>query len=393
MTLSRYADTPVLVVDDAPNMRRTVKSMLRMLGIRKVLEADDGDTAWDVLNDASVKLVVCDWHMPRFSGLELLKKVKDSRALRDIPFLIVTAEVEETRIIQAAETEIDGYLLKPFTSKNLESKISQIFYRIENPTPFDLRMRAGDALAEDGRYKEAMDEFAKALDAKPDSARARSAIGEMYMRMGNEAEAEKWMNESVRVNPQYLRGYENLARFHESRGQSGRAIQFYEAASKISPHNTKRQITLGKLYLDKGELVKADEAFRKAVESSDGNADLHTEIGEIYLAAGDATKAASSFRNSLNISESVHVYNRLGIALRRKGLYKEAVVEYERALRVDPDDEAIHYNMGRAYMEMGDYDKALFSLNEALRLDPEFAECRKLIAQIKDNIRNGIRAK
>jgi len=49
--------------------------------------------------------------------------------------------------------------------------------------------------------------------------------------------------------------------------------------------------------------------------------------------------------------EDVHVYNRLGIAYRKQGNFREAIAEYKKALQVDPEDENLCYNLGRAYLE------------------------------------------
>ncbi|MBI4827756.1 MAG: tetratricopeptide repeat protein [Nitrospinae bacterium] len=378
----------VLVADDAANMRRTVRNMLRALGVPHVVEADNGETAWEALNARDVNFVICDWHMPRLPGMELLRRVRDNAGLRDIPFLMITAEVSESRIAQAAETEVDGYLLKPFMAKTLEEKIRLILRKKERPSQFDIHMRNGRLLAERKIFDESLTEYRKALELKPDSARARHAIGEVCLMMGNTSKAEQWLLEAARANPQYVRAHESLGEFYQNQGRDDRAVAFLERAAEISPHSADRQLRLGKLYLKGGDPRKADLAFQAALESDALNANLRTEIGEIYLASGEENKAAAAFKSSLSIVESVHVYNRLGIALRRKKRYDEAIKEYQKALKVAPNDEAIYYNMGRAWLEMGDYAKAEESLARALELDADFTECRELLGRIRSRDRS-----
>ena len=67
-----------MVVDDMPNMRRTVRSMLTRMGIKKsrVIEADDGDRAWEKLQYAPIDFIICDWNMPRMKGIELLRRMR-----------------------------------------------------------------------------------------------------------------------------------------------------------------------------------------------------------------------------------------------------------------------------------------------------------------------------
>ena len=117
----------VLVVDDFATMRRIVKNILRQLGFNNVVEADDGTTAWEVLNKDKIDFIVSDWNMPKMTGLELLKAVRGDDALKDIPFLMVTAEAQQENIIEAVKSGVSNYIVKPFTAETLGQKINQIF--------------------------------------------------------------------------------------------------------------------------------------------------------------------------------------------------------------------------------------------------------------------------
>ena len=55
----------ILVVDDFSTMRRIIKNILRQLGFSNIVEADDGTTAWEVLNKDKIDFIVSDWNMPR----------------------------------------------------------------------------------------------------------------------------------------------------------------------------------------------------------------------------------------------------------------------------------------------------------------------------------------
>ncbi len=115
----------VLVVDDARVARQIIKNMLRELGITRVLEAEDGLVALEVLGREKAGLILSDWNMPRMSGIELLKKVRATPSLRSLPFVMVTAERMDTNIIEAVQSGVNGYITKPFGAKELEKKIRQ----------------------------------------------------------------------------------------------------------------------------------------------------------------------------------------------------------------------------------------------------------------------------
>jgi len=117
----------ILVADDFSTMRRIIKNILRQLGFTNVIEADDGTTAWEMLNKTRVDFVVSDWNMPKMQGIELLRKVRNSEEFKDMPFLMVTAEAQQSNIIEAVQAKVSNYIVKPFTAETLEQKIDKIF--------------------------------------------------------------------------------------------------------------------------------------------------------------------------------------------------------------------------------------------------------------------------
>jgi len=123
-------DMKILVVDDFATMRKIIRGLLRDSGFTNVEEADDGLTAWPILQQGNFDLLVTDWNMPGMNGLDLLKKVRADEKLSAIPVLMVTAETKRDQIITAAQAGVNGYIVKPFTSAILKEKMEKIFARI-----------------------------------------------------------------------------------------------------------------------------------------------------------------------------------------------------------------------------------------------------------------------
>lgn len=117
----------VLIVDDFSTMRRIVRNILRQIGLNNVVEADDGTTAWDILNRDKIDFIVSDWNMPKMTGIELLRKVRSSEQFAEIPFLMVTAEAQQENIIEAVQAKVSNYIVKPFTADTMKQKIDKIF--------------------------------------------------------------------------------------------------------------------------------------------------------------------------------------------------------------------------------------------------------------------------
>lgn len=121
-----YKELTALVVDDFSTMRRIVKNILRDMEFKNILEAEDGTAAIQVLSTQKVDLIVSDWNMPKMNGLELLKHVRSTENIKDIPFLMVTAEAQKENILEAVKAKVSNYIVKPFTAATLAEKLAKI---------------------------------------------------------------------------------------------------------------------------------------------------------------------------------------------------------------------------------------------------------------------------
>ena len=117
----------ILVVDDFASMRKIIKGLLKQIGFQNIEEADDGSTALEKLKIGEFDLVICDWNMPKVPGIEVLKAVRNDPRLKDLPFLMVTAEAKKDNVMEAVKAGVNQYIVKPFTAETLQKKIEKIF--------------------------------------------------------------------------------------------------------------------------------------------------------------------------------------------------------------------------------------------------------------------------
>lgn len=116
----------VLVVDDFATMRRIVKNILKDIGFTDISEAEDGAVALKQLQASPADLVICDWNMPNMSGLDLLKAVRADATLKATPFVMVTAEAQKTRVVEAVQAGVSNYIVKPFTADAVKEKLQKV---------------------------------------------------------------------------------------------------------------------------------------------------------------------------------------------------------------------------------------------------------------------------
>lgn len=121
-------ETKILVVDDMLTMRKIISKNLKDLSLANITEANDGAVAWPTLQEAHDKgqpfqLVLSDWNMPQLSGLEFLKKCRADNRFKQLPFVLITAESEKSQVIEALQSGVSHYIVKPFTPAQLKEKL------------------------------------------------------------------------------------------------------------------------------------------------------------------------------------------------------------------------------------------------------------------------------
>ena len=117
----------ILVVDDMVTMRRIVKNILKQLGFANVDEAENGQEALQKLRADTYGFVVSDWNMPLMTGIDMLRAIRADEKLKPTHVLMVTAEAQQSNLIEAVQAGVSNYIVKPFTAETLQEKIAKIF--------------------------------------------------------------------------------------------------------------------------------------------------------------------------------------------------------------------------------------------------------------------------
>jgi two-component system chemotaxis response regulator CheY len=116
----------ILIVDDYKTMLRIIRNLLKQLGFNNVDEATDGSAALQKLRDKEYQLVISDWNMEPMSGMQLLTEVRADTKLKDLPFIMITAESKTENVIAAKEAGVSNYIVKPFNAATLKTKLAAV---------------------------------------------------------------------------------------------------------------------------------------------------------------------------------------------------------------------------------------------------------------------------
>jgi two-component system chemotaxis response regulator CheY len=377
-------DLSVLIVDDKSNMRRTIKNILRKAGFTRTLEAEDGDTALERIRYSKVDLILLDWNMPRMKGIEVLRELRAREKYRDLMVLMVTGEEQQATVAEAIEGTVDHYLTKPFTPERLLDRIKLLWDSRTNPTKIDLHLKKGWNHLEREEGEEALAEFKLALFENPQSPRTYHSLGRAYDSLKDPKKAKAHYQQAVEMAPQFLMAHVDQAELHEKQGELAEAAASLEKAIRINPNNLDRRIKLGQILIKQQEKARALEIFSKVIErSGETDVDIVTKVGDALLEAGMGAEAEGFLSRGLsNVPGAVILKNRLGIAFRIQGKYKEAIDNYRSALKESPDDENLLYNLGRAYHDDGQEEKAALIMKQAIRINPDFAAAKQFLVKV-----------
>jgi two-component system chemotaxis response regulator CheY len=115
----------ILAVDDSASMRQMVSFTLKSAGYN-VVEAVDGQDAWEKAGGRSFDLVLTDQNMPRMDGISLTKKLRESPQFKQTPILILTTESSDQMKQAGRSAGATGWLVKPFDPNKLIEVIRKV---------------------------------------------------------------------------------------------------------------------------------------------------------------------------------------------------------------------------------------------------------------------------
>jgi tetratricopeptide (TPR) repeat protein len=283
-----------LLIDDMPEMRSSMRIQLADAGLEKCDQARNIKEAIDRLSANRYDLIVCDYNLGQGAdGQQFLELVRRKRLLPlSTAFLMVTGETGYEQVSTAAEFAPDDYLLKPFTTEQLGTRLGRILDRKAalasvyrhmgsggdrakalaacdellaggGRYALELLRLKGELLAGLGRDTEALALYENVLQqratpwAQVGKARALAALG-------REDDARAHLQDALEAYPNYLAAYDSLAQLVEKTDKPA-AQRIVEQALKVAP-STQRQRQLGGLALENKDFARAETAFRRAVE-------------------------------------------------------------------------------------------------------------------------------
>ena len=118
----------ILIVDDEAAIREMIAIALDLAGF-ECIEAEDAVQAHHLVVDERPALILLDWMLPGMTGIELARRLKRDENTGEIPIIMLTARGEEDNKIQGLDAGADDYITKPFSTRELISRIKAVLRR------------------------------------------------------------------------------------------------------------------------------------------------------------------------------------------------------------------------------------------------------------------------
>ncbi|RJP82473.1 MAG: response regulator [Desulfobacteraceae bacterium] len=373
----------VLIVDDMENMSKSIRGMMKVLDYGKKFKfAANGREAWNILKKEPTDILITDWNMPVMTGVELLELIREDRQLRDMPVIMITAEANREIVAEAAEADIDSYLLKPLTVKTLGDRVSNIVEKANNPPPMIKHLRQAIQYEEAGNIDGAIEEAYQAMASDTFSSRPARELGYFYFKKGDLQNAEKFYIKAAKMNKLDVIAFHRLGELYLQKNDVENAIKFLDRAMNISPRHVSRGVSFGKILVQKNMKDKAINVFKKVINLTDDPLTLREDIAgfcmenEMYKYAADllafiVDQVPSRHDLILKIG---HIYERLHD-------HEKAIHYLSQAENLMNEDVDIKISLAKIFMSLGQMFRAETKLRDVLELDPRNGEAKDLLRQ------------
>lgn len=405
-----------LVVDDDAESRATVVEILRSFGHDRITQARDGsEAARAIERDPSINFVISDWEMPFVNGLSLLQRVRSSPARANLPFLIMTSPVsaEAEKIILAAESYVDAYVIKPFRAQTLRDKIEDALrLSVHGPQKpvlvvdddDDARAMIVEYVRQLGfREVQALAEGRSALELlRADPDRFGLIISDWEMPEMSGLDLLKSCKEHPRLaDIPFLMvtsqgSMERMKVMQAARAQVDQYLLKPFAGAELKKridqllerarnrHEVQSLLTEAAAHAEQGRVERAQVQYEAVLRLDPANDSALRGLGDVFARVKGMEAAIPYYKRAIEANPlSARAYVRLAGAYERVGLGEKAAALLQTGIRQVGFSAALHFALGRLYHQRGQLTEARAEFSRTLELELEHPEARLMLDLLK----------
>lgn len=242
----------------------------------------------------------------------------------------------------------------------------------------------GISLYNQKKYTEALTQYDKAIELKPDYEAAYNNRGLVWEKMGELDKAIEQYNKALELKPNYATAYNNRGAVWDLKKAWDKAIEDYNEAIKIDPSYAAAYNNRALINDKKGEPDKAIEDYNKAIELKPDYAAAYNNRGVVWDSKKEWDKAIADYSKAIEIKPDYAIaYNNRGLMWEYKGDFARALQDYDKAIEMDKNYGNAYRNRGTLFNTTNEFEKALADFNTAMALSPDLNFLQDDINELK----------
>jgi serine/threonine protein kinase/tetratricopeptide (TPR) repeat protein len=288
----------------------------------------------------------------------------------DSNFTLAYAGLGEAHLQKYKETKEISSIEKAVNSCNKALSL--------NESITSVRITLGRIYTEQGKYRDALDEFEKVLLVDPKNSDAYRGKATVYMSMGKTSEAELSYKEAIKMKPDYWSGYGKLGVFYFQQGKYAEAAAQFQQVITLNPNNASGYRNLGAMYSMMNRFDEAVEMYNKSLKL-EKDYRTYNNLATIYVDKRQWDKAARAYEEIIKINNSDYrVWGYLAYAYYKTPNERskadvtnlKAISYAEQQLNINPANQSVLNSLASYYGMKGNLNKTRELLGKIKSLNP-----------------------
>lgn len=405
----------VLIVDRHSPARDSLRLMLGALGVTAVHGAGSSAEVIRQVKGNRFDIILSDFVLDDGrDGQQLLEELRHAHLIPlATVYMIITSERSYTNVVALAELSPDDYLIKPFTSEQLQARLVRSIYkkhvlrkiyeqiergelheaiaacdRVIQQQPmyqYDALRFKGELLHQLGQTAEAEAVYRRVLEGRI-APWAKMGLATALRDRNALDEAEQLAEQVLQEAPDFLSTYDFLASVHEAQGKLKEAQTVLQRAADVSPHNTVRQRLVGDVAARNKDLLAAEKAYSKVIARSKGSSlrtvDDFANLSRVLVERGDveaSRKVTAEMKRELRGDKQAELAALVSesLCLEAEGAPEKAKQLVDHALSLQGEVEAESHSKGRGVSQ-----RLAIDLAHACYATGKPADAEKIMRQV-----------
>lgn len=233
-----------------------------------------------------------------------------------------------------------------------------------------------------GNWKQAIDDFNRAVEIEPEAAMLYNSRGSVYLAQQQWDNAINDFTHAIELDPQLVRAYYNRGVALYGQGNLDDAVDEYTRVIEMNPEFANAYYNRAIIYYEQGRIEEAIADYTRIIEIDPKSVLHYINRGRIYYEQGRFEEAIADYNQALEIESQVAIpYNNRGLVYVALGRLEEAITDYDRAIEIDPLYANAYLNRGYAYVLLAYkqsspalFDTAISDFNRTIEIDPQDAQ-------------------